>query len=575
MLKKKSFRRELLGSIVRSGILAFVIALVVSYLVFVPILRKEAVETTGNVNHSVIQHLENTMSLVESYTENIAAAIEQNSVIKRYLNAPTNKNKTQASVVLNNLCSYMGNIRGIALASEDVPIIDSMANFTEEDYALFESEYFEHMQTPAFSRSYSPVYQVSVASRDYDTVAYARNFYLNNRWCTILMLFNLNNTLNDISGLADETLDSYYLTDSTGQIFYTYGSDHDIKEAVAAVENKEISSQESVWGDIIFSEISTGSGYGIVSMMKSYSIWALLIPYSAGLFLAMLGFLLLTLFITYRNIGQMIAPVLDLSRHMLRAADGDLECKVATTREDEIGQLEASFNKMIDDLKYSMQVIGEKEAREQKIRFSLLISQIDPHFIYNTINSINYLARKERYQDIIQVNSALIAILRDRLRVNDIQIMDTIANEMRVVNQYILIEKFMYGGNLETIWDVEDELLEEQIPKNMIQPLVENSLFHGLIDEEDGELHGRIIIRMRRDSQGNIILCVSDNGAGMDEERLNEIREAKFNPEDRGSKIGLANIRGRLYYLYDNKECLQVESSPETGTSITITFYNK
>ena len=153
-------------------------------------------------------------------------------------------------------------------------------------------------------------------------------------------------------------------------------------------------------------------------------------------------------------------------------------------REDEIGQLESSFNKMIDDLKHSIEVIGEKEAKEQQIRFSLLVSQIDPHFIYNTINSINYLARKKRCEDIVKVNSALIAILKDRLRVNDIQITDSVANEMKIVNQYIVIEKFMYDGNLEVEWDIAPELMEEQIPKNMIQPLVENSLFHGLIDEE-------------------------------------------------------------------------------------------
>ena len=242
-------------------------------------------------------------------------------------------------------------------------------------------------------------------------------------------------------------------------------------------------------------------------------------------------------------------------------------------REDEIGQLESSFNKMIDDLKHSIEVIGEKEAKEQQIRFSLLVSQIDPHFIYNTINSINYLARKKRCEDIVKVNSALIAILKDRLRVNDIQITDSVANEMKIVNQYIVIEKFMSDGNLEVEWDIAPELMEEPIPKNMIQPLVENSLFHGLIDEESGEFCGKIIITVFRNEEKNLVLSVEDNGGGMDAEKLVEINSMKFNPEDRGKKIGLSNIRGRpvsYTHLDVYKRQISISAVYKTYGSVTV-----
>ena len=185
---------------------------------------------------------------------------------------------------------------------------------------------------------------------------------------------------------------------------------------------------------------------------------------------------------------------------------------------------------------------------------------------------INYLARKKRCEDIVKVNSALIAILKDRLRVNDIQITDSVANEMKIVNQYIVIEKFMYDGNLEVEWDIAPELMEEQIPKNMIQPLVENSLFHGLIDEESGEFCGKIIITVFRNEEKNLVLSVEDNGGGMDAEKLVEINSMKFNPEDRGKKIGLSNIRGRLYYLYGNTNCMKIESEMGKGTKILIEF---
>lgn len=541
-------------------------------------LKENEVQISENTNASLLQHIENTLSLVENYMENVAATVEQNNDIQSYLRNPDAKNKTRASVRLNNLTSYMGMIRGIAIAGLNAPIIDSMTNIVREDMDIMESDNFSRMMGTGFGRAYSPVYQVKVGSNSYCTVAYARNYYLNNQWCTIIMFVNLNNTLKDMRGLAGSSLDAWYLVDSTSHIFYEFGTDEDIACARKAAEEnaeRQNSSEEkrnALTGDIVFHSKSATCGYEVVSIVNKESIWMLLFPYIAGLFVTLAIFLILVLFMNYRNVNTLIKPVLVLSQHMLMAAKGNLDCKVDSDREDEIGQLESSFNKMIDDLKHSIEIIGEKEAKEQQIRFSLLVSQIDPHFIYNTINSINYLARKKRCEDIVKVNSALIAILKDRLRVNDIQITDTIANEMKIVNQYIVIEKFMYDGDLDVEWDIAPELMEEQIPKNMIQPLIENSMFHGLIDEESGEFCGKIIIGVFKNEKGNLVLSVKDNGGGMDAERLDEISSMRFNPEDRGKKIGLSNIRGRLYYLYGNTNCMKIESEMSKGTKITIEF---
>lgn len=563
-------------SIFTGGIIAFVISAGISFSLLFPGFKKKEVQMSENTTESLLQLLDNTFSLVEDYMGNVAATIEQNYDVQMYLRHPNTKNKTKASVRLNNLASYMGMIRGIALVGENAPLIDSMTNIVQEDLAVVESNNFEEMQKNGFGRLYSPVYYATVGSNTYCTVAYARNYYLDSQWCTIIMFVNLNTTLQNMKSLAGNSLDAWYLVDSTGNRFYEIGEKADIKDAKTVLtQKKENLKHCSLSGDIVFQDKSAMCGYEIVSIVKKESILMVLFPYIAGFLGMLLIFLVLVLFMNYRNVNTLINPVLVLSKHMLMAAKGDLNCKVNIDREDEIGQLESSFNKMIDDLRHSIEIIGEKEAKEQQIRFSLLVSQIDPHFIYNTINSINYLARKKRCEDIVTVNSALIAILKDRLRVNDIQITDTIANEIRVVNQYIEIEKFMYDGELEVEWNIDSEFMEEQIPKNMIQPLVENALFHGLIDEESGEFCGKIRITVYKTETQQIVLCVEDNGGGMDKNRLDEIRSLKFNPEDRGRKIGLSNIFGRLYYLYGNADCMKIESELGKGTKITIVFGRK
>lgn len=573
---RTSFKRHLMVSIFTGGIIAFVISAGISFSLLFPGFKKKEVQMSENTTESLLQLLDNTFSLVEDYMGNVAATIEQNYDVQMYLRHSNTKNKTKASVRLNNLASYMGMIRGIALVGENAPLIDSMTNIVQEDLAVVESNNFEEMQKNGFGRLYSPVYYATVGSNTYCTVAYARNYYLDSQWCTIIMFVNLNTTLQNMKSLAGNSLDAWYLVDSTGNRFYEIGEKADIKDAKTVLtQKKENLKHCSLSGDIVFQDKSAMCGYEIVSIVKKESILTVLFPYIAGFLGMLLIFLVLVLFMNYRNVNTLINPVLVLSKHMLMAAKGDLNCKVNIDREDEIGQLESSFNKMIDDLRHSIEIIGEKEAKEQQIRFSLLVSQIDPHFIYNTINSINYLARKKRCEDIVTVNSALIAILKDRLRVNDIQITDTIANEIRVVNQYIEIEKFMYDGELEVEWNIDSEFMEEQIPKNMIQPLVENALFHGLIDEESGEFCGKIRITVYKTETQQIVLCVEDNGGGMDKNRLDEIRSLKFNPEDRGRKIGLSNIFGRLYYLYGNADCMKIESELGKGTKITIVFGRK
>lgn len=562
-----------MASILTGGLVAFIVATGISFGFFYPTFKECEVKISENTTASLLQHMENTLSLVENYMENVAATVEQNNDIQNYLKNPDAKNSTSASVRLNNLTSYMGMIRGIAIAGQNAPTIDSMTNIGAEDYKIIESDEFQEMTETGFSRSYSSVYQTKIGSKSYFTVAYARNYYLNNQWCSIVMFVNLNNTLKDMKGLAGSSLDAWYLKDSKGKIFYEYGTDDniaDIKNLTVEIIDKE--KRNEMTGDIIFYDKSATCSYEIASVIKKETIWMAIFPYIGGLFLNLMLFLVLVLFMNYKNVNTLINPVMILSQRMLMAARGNLDCKVVSDRQDEIGLLESSFNKMIDDLKHSIEVIGEKEAKEQQIRFSLLVSQIDPHFIYNTINSINYLARKKRCEDIVTVNSALIAILKDRLRVNDIQITDTVANEMRIVNQYIVIEKFMYDGNLDVEWKIPSEFMEEQIPKNMIQPLVENSLFHGLIDEESGEFCGKIIIGVYKNERDNLVLSVEDDGGGMETEKLAEVKSMRFNPEDRGKKIGLSNIRGRLYYLYGNTDCMQIESEMGKGTKITIEF---
>lgn len=571
MKRRKGIQSKLRRRIVLVGLISFFVSLLISLLVWMPSMRARALKAAENGNEEIISRMDSTVDFVDSFTENLALSVQQNADIMRYFSDPTESNRNIAMLSLSNLTSYEGIVRAVFLEMNGLPLLDSLIRACPEDYTLLQSQWYRDIRDSEFGRRLSGVYNVSINNNDYSTFAYARNFYLNNRWCTFVIFTSLNDTLFDVRIVGENNYDYFLLRDSTGSVFYSAGDEAWAERTQALRPEAGLTAVAETEGGTALTRRSVSTGGEITSFVSSKSIFRSLMPYWLGMLISLTCMLLMMLAVLSGMLGQMLRPIVSLAQTMDGAAKGNLEQKVEIHSDDEIGLLQQSYNKMLDDLRRSIDLIAEKERTEQQIRFGLLVSQIDPHFICNTINSINYLARKNRCEDVVTVNTALMAILRDRLRVNDIEITDTVAKETEVVEQYLKIQRFMYGGDLRVVWDIEPELSEEQIPKNMIQPLVENALFHGLIDQESGMLDGELRIALQRADDG-LLLTVRDNGVGIEPEKLEELLRRTRRPDERGSKIGLSNIRSRLYYLYGSADCLTIESAPGQGTTISIRF---
>lgn len=571
MKRGRTIQGKLRRRIVLVGLISFFVSLLISLLVWMPSMRARALKAAENGNEEIISRMDSTVDFVDSFTENLALSVQQNVDIMRYFSDPTESNRNIAMLSLSNLTSYEGIVRAVFLEMNGLPLLDSLIRACPEDYTLLQSQWYRDIRDSEFGRRLSGVYNVSINNNDYSTFAYARNFYLNNRWCTFVIFTSLNDTLFDVRIVGENNYDYFLLRDSTGSVFYSAGDEAWAERTQALRPEAGLTAVAETEGGTALTRRSVSTGGEITSFVSSKSIFRSLMPYWLGMLISLTCMLLTMLAVLSGMLGQMLRPIVSLAKTMDGAAKGNLEQKVEICSDDEIGLLQQSYNKMLDDLRRSIDLIAEKERTEQQIRFGLLVSQIDPHFICNTINSINYLARKNRCEDVVTVNTALMAILRDRLRVNDIEITDTVAKEIAVVEQYLKIQRFMYGGDLRVVWDIEPELSEEQIPKNMIQPLVENALFHGLIDQESGMLDGELRIALQR-ADGGLLLTVRDNGVGIEPEKLEELLRRTRRPDERGSKIGLSNIRSRLYYLYGSADCLTIESAPGQGTTISIRF---
>ena len=216
----------------------------------------------------------------------------------------------------------------------------------------------------------------------------------------------------------------------------------------------------------------------------------------------------------------------------------------------------------------------------RSMEYALLATQINPHFIYKTLNTIAFLCKKERNKEAIIATRALEEILKDKLRIDEISIWDTVEQEMDVIRQYINIQQLYYCFPITLEEDIPPELRESRMPKNIILPLVENALYHGILqkENEDGECPGgRITISICQEN-GQFVLHVKDDGVGMTQEELEQVfgKGHKKNRTERGKHIGVRNIRQRLSQIPGVRYHLSAQSSSlEGGTDICLVMTRK
>lgn len=268
---------------------------------------------------------------------------------------------------------------------------------------------------------------------------------------------------------------------------------------------------------------------------------------------------------------NVLKPLREVSGKMHEVAEGNMHVRIAFQSQDEVGEVVQSFNIMIRKLDQNIRKLIEKENVEQKLRYSILISKIDPHFIYNTMNTITYLAEQKRNEDVVRVNRAMIDILRDRLRIDLDDVFDTIEQEIHVLIQYLTIQQYRFEKAFKYAIDLEPECEKEYIAKNLIQPIVENALLHGILTnkDEDGEwLGGCVYLTVRREEQ-NIMVQIRDNGQGMSAEQLRLLQNGQFKKE-RGRHIGFRNISDRLAFLYHGQAKMKIDSTEGEGTTVTL-----
>ena len=259
-------------------------------------------------------------------------------------------------------------------------------------------------------------------------------------------------------------------------------------------------------------------------------------------------------------------PIQKLRDSMKKVQEGDFKAAdVVIPSQNEIGSLTTSFNAMTHRIEELMEENVKEQEQKRKIELKALQSQINPHFLYNTLDSIIWMAEGKKYEDVVLMTASLARLLRQSISNEDETVL--IGQEIQYVKSYLTIQKMRYKDKLEFEINVDPSINSVHIVKLVLQPIVENAIYHGLKYKES---KGLLTVTGYQKNQ-NAVIEITDDGVGMDEETLNHIFE-KHKVNYRSNGVGVYNVQKRLCMYYGKEYGLHYESEPGHGTTVTVTI---
>ncbi len=362
----------------------------------------------------------------------------------------------------------------------------------------------------------------------------------------------------------------YYLCDSSGKIIY-----HPKQSQILSGLFSENSKKAAGYKDGVFDETFEGEHRKIVVNTVSYTGWRLVgvIPdqaFTYGMFdiRYFIVILLLLMVMILLFIGRMVSirisgPIMKLN-DSVRAYEAGEKPRIYIGGSQETQHLGYSIQKSYEQIETLMHEIVEEQNTRRKSELDALQSQINPHFLYNTLDSITWMVEDKRNDDAVFMIMQLANLLRISLSKGRTII--SVGDELQHARNYMNIQKTRYKDRFSVTFEEDPAIRQYCTVKLIVQPLLENAIYYGTEGmDEDGEIRvgGRIC-------DGDLFISVTDNGVGMTEEEVNSLLLDNGHAHKHGSGVGLVNVHNRIRLLFGRKYGLMIESEPDEGTTVTI-----
>ncbi len=578
LLLNVSLRTRMLLSNIVVALIPFLIFSIVSGFVFLDHAQKTAEEHSVQLIHQVSNSMDVYVETIEKMVNYIQLELQDTPFFTMESEGASGWDSETAYIrsVLENVANSHREVAGIFIATkEDLYVSTGMSRISRDPFQN-ERWYREASENPeeiqlisvvtgrniVTNRSYSidDVFSLAKAVQDPETGEVLGVILLDIRHDIIQ---------SSINGVTIGEKGFVFVMDQEDNIVYT-----PVNGIVYRVNPKWVKAMEPMSVQIqggsyqIRSELSPYTGWRTVGVFSMDEVMSSVNTIVYILFTCVIISLVLVVIVSFKFSRTLTNPIFKLKRLMKQAESGDLTVRFNFEHNDEIGELGQSFNHMIARIDQLIQMVYVEQENKRTAEMKSLQEQIKPHFLYNTLDTISWMARDYDAEDIVRLVDALTNMFRIGLSHGKDII--TVKEEITHVSNYLYIQKIRYKDKLNYVIHVDESLYAIEVPKLILQPLVENAIYHGVKAKRGG---GTITITGVPEGE-NLVFTVQDNGAGMPQEKVEELnrRMSERSVLDEKKSFGLFYIRERIQLCYGKGYGVHVESTLGEGTRVTITL---
>lgn len=565
-MRSKSFKENLNYSYVLIILIMIVLTLLISVCFFWYLYYSSTMDSISQITGLAMQNIKYEYNNIEQY----AMALSRNEVLQQVMTDTDFSDNQNVTENLIRLRKELDNADYIG-SGNNVRIIFASEN-NKYSYSYFQSESYFCEVNNIDRLKLDDIYIGYVTENSEKYLVYVRPLFADfgsERIGNIAVFYNLEKNFIKFSDINVTNNGVFFVTNENGEILCHHNKDYILKNL-----------KDESYGDKLLNgtkafrfrdgsksyfcsvEIMPTTNWRAISVVPTDKFYRDIFLYVAGILAACIIVLLVALNISKKYVRKITYPVNTLCDAMKKTEKVDIEDNNLFV---EFEFMANRYNHMICRIRRQMNEIAEKEEEKRKADMRILYEQINPHFLYNTLDSINWLAAcstDEYSEKVTEMVSMLARMFRIGLSRGKEII--SVADEIEHVKSYISIQQYRYSGSFDTKYEISDDVLYCRIIKILLQPLVENAIVHGFENYESG---GLIIIKACIENN-NIVFTVEDNGCGGDVEYVRSLLNKT--PENEDSGYGLYNVQKRIRLYYGNDYGIEVYRSDSGGMKFKI-----